>query len=148
MKRLLIAIPWTWLAFSGCRGTESDLPRAYRRIEVPAARLESPAAQARGRRLFLAHCALCHGENADGRGVRREGLARSPRDFTDASWRRQATPRKVYFAIREGLPPSGMPSWKSLEEEEAWDLTAYLLSVAGGGDSPKPVPHTDHSNGA
>jgi mono/diheme cytochrome c family protein len=118
------------LAFWGCRGPDGDLPRHYREVEVPVARLRSAAAQERGRRLFLVHCALCHGERADGRGVRREGLGTSPRDFTDPSWRRRRSPRRVYFAIREGVPGTAMPSWMALEEEESWDLVSYLLSVA------------------
>lgn len=131
MKRLLLAIPWTWLGFWGCSGPDSDLPPAYRTAAVPVERLASAAARQRGRQLFLDHCALCHGESADGRGARHEGLARSPRDFTDRAWRRGTTPRRVYFAIREGVAGTGMPSWKSLPEQDAWDLTAYLLSVSG-----------------
>jgi mono/diheme cytochrome c family protein len=130
MNRLLPTILGMSLAFWGCSGPDGDLPRRYREVEVPVARLESAAAQERGRRRFLVHCALCHGERADGRGVRREGLSTSPRDFTDPSWRRQTSPRRVYFAIREGVPGTAMPSWKALEEEESWDLVSYLLSVA------------------
>lgn len=130
MNRLLPTILGMSLAFWGCRGPDGDLPPAYRDVPVTRSRLESPVAQERGRWLFLAHCALCHGEGADGRGARREGLGTSPRDFTDPSWRRQTSPRRVYFAIREGVPGTAMPSWKALEEEESWDLVSYLLSVA------------------
>jgi high-affinity iron transporter len=79
--------------------------------------------------LFLAHCALCHGEKADGRGLRREGLAKLPRDFTDAAWRRQISPRRVYFVIREGVRGTPMPASTTLDEEASWDVVAYVLSV-------------------
>ena len=39
----------------------------------------------------------------DGHGERTEGLSRAPRDFTNAEWRRSTSPRRVFFAIREGL---------------------------------------------
>ena len=106
---------------------DRDLPRAYRRVEVPANVLESAGAQARGRALFLEHCALCHGKLGDGHGERTEGLTRAPRDFTNADWRRSTSPRRVFFAIREGIAGTPMPQWKSLSEEDAWDMAAYVL---------------------
>jgi hypothetical protein len=60
-------------------------------------------------------------------------LTPPPRDFTNPAWRQSVTPRRVFFAIREGLAPSSMPSWKALSEKQAWDLTAYVLSI---GDRP------------
>lgn len=112
-----------------CQGPDDSLPAAYREIPVPTERLQSAGARQRGRDLFLEHCALCHGKNADGRGERREGLSRPPADFTSASWRSTVTPRRVYFSIREGVRGTPMPSWKALAPEESWDLVAYLLSL-------------------
>jgi high-affinity iron transporter len=117
------------LACSGCGGPDRDLPSAYRRVDVPEATLASPEARGRGRALFMEHCALCHGERGDGHGVRREGLTKPPRDFTNTDWRESTTPRHVYFAIREGLTGTPMPAWKGLSEDDAWDLTAYVLSL-------------------
>lgn len=115
---------------AGCSDGDRDLPRGYRHIEVPQAVLSSPAARTRGRALFLEHCALCHGERGDGHGQRSEGLTRPPRDFTSVDWRRSTSPRHVFFAIREGLLATPMPQWKSLSEQDAWNLTAYVLSLA------------------
>jgi len=81
--------------------------------------------------LFVEHCALCHGVNADGRGVRREGLSQSPSDFTASAWQKRTTPRLTYFAIREGVRGTAMPSWKALGTDDTWDLVAYLLSFKG-----------------
>jgi mono/diheme cytochrome c family protein len=114
---------------SACKGPERRLPPAYRAIALPQERLASSEARERGRALYLEHCALCHGIKADGQGVRREGLSSRPRDFTSPHWRREATPRTLYFAIREGVAGTAMPSWKSLDETDAWDLVAFLLSV-------------------
>jgi len=118
------------LAFAGCEGTDRGLPPRYRRIDVPEARLDSAEAWARGRKLFLENCALCHGERADGRGARREAFGRTPADFTDLSWQSRTSPRRAFFVIREGVRGTAMPSWKSLEEADAWDLVAYLRRAA------------------
>jgi hypothetical protein len=45
------------------------------------------------------------------------------------AWRQSTSPRRVFFAIREGLSGTPMPEWKSLSEEDAWDMTAYVLSL-------------------
>jgi mono/diheme cytochrome c family protein len=130
LGRAIFGIAALSLAFSACKGRDSDLPERYRGRPVPEARLRSADAQARGRKLFLEHCVLCHGENADGQGVRREGLSSAPRDFTDSAWRRRVSPRHVFYTIREGSPGTPMPAWKTLNDDETWDLAAYLLAVA------------------
>jgi high-affinity iron transporter len=112
------------------RSRDGDLPPSYRSLRVPEESLASTSARERGRRLFLANCALCHGVRADGRGERREGLSSSPRDFTDPTVRERISPRRMFFAIREGLRGTSMPSWKGFGERETWDLVAYLRSVA------------------
>jgi mono/diheme cytochrome c family protein len=113
----------------GCSRSGAALPPAYRDLDVPEERLASAQARERGRALFAEHCALCHGERADGRGARREGLSTRPRDFTDPAWRRQTSPRAVFVAIREGVSGTPMPSWKSLDVDQTWDIVAFLLSI-------------------
>jgi high-affinity iron transporter len=128
MRRLLPIGLSMWLVSPACADVDRDLPREYRRMEIPSAQLASPEAKVRGRRLFAENCALCHGERGDGHGMRREGLLRPPRDFTGATWRQSTSPRRVFYAIREGLPGTQMPSWQALSEQDAWDMTSYVLS--------------------
>lgn len=131
MRRLLATFTIS-LAFTACRGTDSDLPPAYRRRDVPVARLRAPEAVARGKALFTANCVLCHGERGDGRGRRSAGFSKAPANFTDPAWRRRTTPRRVFYVIREGLRGTPMPAWSFLSEEETWDLAAYVLSLCPG----------------
>jgi len=111
------------IASSGCRNDS----------HASEATLRSPEARARGRKLFAEHCALCHGENADGRGRRSEGLVGRPADFTSAGWRAAMTPDRVFTVIREGKPGTSMPAWRSLDNRDVADLTAYVLSVHAEG---------------
>jgi len=134
MKRLLSALTFS-LTFTACNGPDSDLPAAYRGLEVPQARLQSADARARGKALFDSSCALCHGERGDGHGRRASGFVKPPADFTDPQWRRRATPRRVFFAIREGVRGTAMPSWSAFGDDEVWDLAAYVLSL---GAAPSP----------
>ncbi len=106
------------------------MPRAYRSVAVPAARLADPVVRERGRGLFARHCALCHGERGDGRGERRSDLSSPPRDFTDPGWQSRTSTLRIFHAVREGVPGTSMPSWAALSEEESWDLVAYVRSLA------------------
>ena len=118
---LLVGLAW------GC--SKPDLPAPYSSLAAPEAILTSMEARDRGRELFLEYCAICHGEEADGQGVRRM-LSSSATDFTDRAWRERSAPAYVFYIIREGKQGTPMPSWKVLDESESWDLVAYVLSVA------------------
>lgn len=121
---LLMSLVWP-----GCADGDRDLPSRYRNLAVRDDRLASASARDRGRTLFLMNCALCHGERGDGIGARREGLVGQPRDFTNPTWRASTSPRRVFYAIREGRAQTSMSSWPSLTDDEVWDLTAYVLSL-------------------
>ncbi len=136
MRQACLIVLSTALCLSAC-SRDRDLPEPYRSLPVPRAILQSATARHQGRALFLSHCALCHGERADGRGVRREGLAQAPRDFTSAVWRAETSPRRVFYAIREGVRGTPMPAWRIFSDGETWSLVAYILSVGEG--SPGPV---------
>jgi len=98
----------------------------------PAAdpRFFSPAARERGRQAYATYCAICHGTAADGQGARRSAFTQPPRDFTDQAWRQSVTPEAVFAKIRDGVPGTAMPAWRSLGDETVADLTAYVLSVS------------------
>jgi len=108
------------LALSGCERGQVPVPPGF----------DSAEARERGRELFLAHCAICHGERADGQGPRRASLSPAPANFRDPSWRGRTTPARTFAVVRDGKPGTPMASWKAvLSEEETWDVVAYLHSV-------------------
>jgi mono/diheme cytochrome c family protein len=133
MRRMLQATAiCVSLASSGCdRG--AAVPARYRTLAVPDATLASAESRARGRALYLEHCALCHGERADGRGQRRAALSTAPADFTSRAWRAGTTPRRLYAVIHGGVRGTAMPAWRTLGDDEIWSLVAYLLAVSEQG---------------
>lgn len=116
------------LGLSACEETGGALPEGLDSFEV----------RLRGRELFVRHCAICHGERADGHGIRRRSLSGPPADFSDPSWSERTAPRRTFEIIRAGVPGTSMPAWKVLEEDETWDLVAYLHSVATRGAEVRP----------
>jgi high-affinity iron transporter len=98
---------------------------------APPAGFDTPEARARGRALFLEHCAICHGERADGQGPRRPSLQPPPASFRDPSWRARTTPGHVFETVREGRRGTPMAGWRAvLDEGQTWDVVAYLLGAA------------------
>lgn len=120
MRRL----PWIamLLALSGCERGEVAVPSGF----------DTPQARARGRETFALHCAICHGENADGQGPRRGSLSPPPANFRDPTWRARTLPARSFASIRDGRPGTPMAAWKAvLSEAQIWDLVAYLYGVGG-----------------
>jgi mono/diheme cytochrome c family protein len=135
MRGTLAAALTASLALSGCEVRDRDLPAIYRELEVPRDRLASPDVQRQGRAIFRLHCAACHGEAVDGRGVRAAELTPPPPDLADVEWQARTDERRVYYAIAEGGHGRPMPPWKaSLSPGEIWSLVAYIRSL-----SPRPV---------
>ena len=102
-------------------------------VIVPEGVLESDEARSRGRAIFSGKCALCHGERADGNGVRSKALSRKPADFTSPDWRGRVSPEYVFRIVSDGKRGTSMPGWPTLTEAERWDVVAYVLRVSEDG---------------
>ncbi len=116
----------------------STAPSGCRSPAGPAARVPvgDPGALARGRVVFQAHCALCHGPAGDGHGARHAGFKHRPPDFTSGAWRDQARPAHVLKVVTHGIPGTAMGAWEgTLTEAERQDVAAYVLSLAAA-DGP------------
>lgn len=75
---------------------------------------------AAGGRVFGDHCAKCHGEDALGRGKRPS--LRSDRV-------QHATDGEIFWLLKNGNLPKGMPTWASLPEPMRWQVIAYVKSL-------------------
>lgn len=90
---------------------------------------------ARGRTLFLAQCAYCHGDDgAGGRGavLTRRVLRRAPTD------------EALFRIVNRGIPGTGMPG-NAMSAREVWQVVAYARSL--GRLKREPLPG-DASRGA
>ena len=83
---------------------------------------------ARGRTLFEAQCAYCHG--ADGDGGRGANLAR-------AALRRAPTDEPLFRVVNRGIPGTGMPG-NAMSARETWQVVAFVRSL--GRVKREPLP--------
>lgn len=110
---------------------------------VPVEQLRAAAVRARGQQLYRENCALCHGENADGRGARSMGLDRKPASFTDPTWSGHDGASRAFHAITDGVPGTAMPAWGAiLGADDRWALVAFITSVSERSATAGPSPST------
>lgn len=76
----------------------------------------------RGEKIFQDNCAFCHAADGTGRNWIGSFLEPHPRDLTDPANMATMTRERLRGVIRNGLPGTSMPAWKSVltaEEIEA-----------------------------
>jgi mono/diheme cytochrome c family protein len=80
-----------------------------------------PDAVRAGKKLFVQHCAECHGNNAEG-GKKAPSL--HIRQVQDAA------PGAIFWVMTNGVVRQGMPVWSKLPEPQRWQITAFIKSLS------------------
>ena len=86
-------------------------------------------AAGKGQALFLANCALCHGETGIGNGPGGEAFDPKPRNLTDIKEYRYGNGELgIFRTAKFGIEGTGMIGWGDarLTDEEIWQTTAYV----------------------
>lgn len=101
----------------------------------------------RGKALYVRWCAECHGESGRGDGPAADHMLPEPRDFVQARYQIRTTENgelptteDLMRVLRDGMPGTAMPDWRSLTGEERADVVAYIKSFSHFFDGPEPVP--------
>jgi cytochrome c oxidase cbb3-type subunit 3 len=82
----------------------------------------------RGEKLFQENCAFCHAADGTGRNWIGSFLEPHPRDLTSNAFMSSQTPKSLAKVIRDGLPDTSMPAWKSVLTET--DIQAVIAYIA------------------
>jgi mono/diheme cytochrome c family protein len=75
-------------------------------------------------------CAMCHGEQGDGKGFMGAALVPPPRNFTCGAMMKDIPDGQLFWIIRNGSPGTGMMSFAALEDDQVWQLIQYVRSLA------------------
>ncbi len=94
-----------------------------------------PDAPRAGRKLFLRHCAPCHG--ADARGT--------PSGPALTLAVQGVAPGDVFWYLTNGNRRAGMPSWSRLPEPRRWQIVAFLKTL-GTARTPDDPPGPTRTN--
>ena len=103
------------------------VPFTARFAQNPTA--DTPETIEKGRTLFQANCAICHGPRALGDGP--QAFLLNPRPVNLQLHVPQHAAGEVFYWISEGVAGTGMPAWKgTLTEEQRWTIVRYLQALA------------------
>lgn len=99
----------------------------YAKHDVPKKIRGLTALEKRGERLFLANCAFCHGADGTGKNWIGSFLEPHPRNLTDTAIMSGMSRTRLIAAIREGIPGTSMPAWKSiLSDKDIRAIAGYV----------------------
>ncbi len=114
-----------------------DVVTGFRLEQAPTRRPD----RARGKALFLEHCATCHGETGRGDTQRAASLTPRPADFLSPAIGESITPYRVATTVRFGVNGTSMIPFTFLGDDERWDLAFYVTGLrhTGATDGEAPV---------
>ncbi len=95
---------------------------------------ETPETIQKGKEIFNGKgtCFTCHGNDGKGKGAMAAALDPSPRNFTDPKFNQCKTPGEMFWAVKNGIPGSGMVAAVDsglITEEEAWQVVLFERSL-------------------
>ncbi len=77
--------------------------------------------------LYRQHCAVCHGDNGDGKSRAQRGLQPPPRDFTTASAWQELGRTRMIASVTHGRPNTAMVGWQGrLNETQIGGVVDYV----------------------
>ena len=95
-------------------------------IEIP----EQTPSLARGAELFAKECRSCHGVGGRGDGPASRGLVPPPRNLTDYTLLRGASPLAFYLRVTVGVAGTAMPSFETrLSADDRWAVALYATTL-------------------
>ena len=126
-------------------------PPEFADAYVPLGVWTDPTMIARGRDIYLTRCAVCHGDQGDGKGPAGVALPLKPPDFRDKDGVAEMRDTYWFWRVSEGgqVEPfksrgSAMPPWKGqLSVEERWAVIAYQHAYSGHDGPHVPWEHPE-----
>src|SRR5271169_4106047 len=89
----------------------------------------TPESIAQGKKYYGYDCAMCHGENGDGKGDVAVDEKLKLKDYRDPAALQNMTDEELFTVIKNGkgqMPPEG----NRLKPTELWNLVNYIRSFA------------------
>ncbi len=84
-----------------------------------------------GRKLYMGDakpfgCYPCHGINGNGRGMTAKLMVLKPRNFACKAMMKDIPDGQMFWVIKNGSEGTQMNAYKALNDEQVWQIVAYL----------------------
>lgn len=131
------------------------IPAAYAKAHIPDRVWTDARTLARGKEIYEAKCAVCHGVKGDGRGPGSLNFPLKPSDLTDAKMVAEMAGNYWFWRVSEGgqAEPfksmgSTMPAWKKdLSASARWAVIVYAHTLSGHKGPHTPAEHPEMEGG-
>jgi mono/diheme cytochrome c family protein len=87
----------------------------------------TPESLAKGKKTYAIDCAMCHGDNGDGKGDLAADM-KNVTDFTAPDAMKNRTDGELFYIMRKGkgdMPPEG----DRAKNDDIWNLVNYIRSL-------------------
>lgn len=102
-----------------------------------------PAPDRRGELVYQVYCASCHGPEGHGDGTSAATLKPPPRDFAARPWRFEPTSETIRRVTLDGIPNTGMASFRNLPQTDLDAVVAHVHRLATDGPIIRRGPTED-----
>ena len=128
-------IPRGWMPYD-YENTPEGMANAKANLNNPLPYTEDNLNE--GKQLYTIYCAVCHGDNGDGKGIlaEREKILGIP-SYDDAG--RAITEGSVYHVVYYGLNSMGSYAAQT-SEEERWKITHYVMNLKNELEGGEEIP--------
>ena len=149
MYRFALVLPALILLWQASPPQQSQTPPktpSYDFIPADAAKQVNPVKStpdslARAKKWWGIDCAMCHGQDGNGKGEIAIDMKLKLVDFTDPATLKDRTDGEIFYIIKNGhqdMPPEG----PRVKTEENWDLVNYVRSLAKKKPEAEAKPDT------
>ena len=115
--------------FVGALGAQQTAPPPESKVPAEEAQKANPVKPTpeslnKGKKIYAIDCAMCHGEDGDGKN---DMDIKNATDFTNADVQKKSTDGEWFYIIRKGkgeMPPEGPRA----KDDDVWNLVNYIRS--------------------
>lgn len=108
--------------------TESKVPPDAARQVNPIK--PTPESLAQAKKMYGLDCAMCHGENGDGKGDLAADLKGKVPDLTDPATLKDRTDGELFYTIKTHGKGEMPPEGERIKADGIWGLVNYVRSLA------------------
>ena len=100
----------------------------------------TPASQAQAKNLYARDCALCHGDNGNGKTDLAKDMQLNLLDWTDPKSLGNRSDKELFHGIRVGKDKMPPEEEGRAKDSEVWNLIVYIRGFSKGQPSPAAEP--------
>ena len=131
LKPLLVLLAFVSFSLSM---QQPAVPPAPSTIPAEAAHLVNPVkataeSQTRAKKMYGYDCAMCHGENGNGKGDVVADMKLTLKDYTDPAALKDMTDGEIFYIIKNGKGQMTGEGERA-KPEDIWNMVIYVRSFA------------------